>query len=215
MGDIVITTNMSLDGVIQDPDGHEGFARGGWFEEFGGADLGAWAELETAEALAAEAMLLGRNTDEWFASRWTSRTGVWADKLNGLPKYVVSSNLVSPRWSNATVLRGDLVQEITQLKQAYEGEILVYASYELVRALVEHGLADQLRLVVFPAILGGGRRLFGDTLEAKRVRLVAARTLGENLTFMNYEFLEVTDTKAEAAPEIREPPLTFGSGGRI
>jgi len=186
MGTIVITTNMSLDGVVQDPDGHEGFARGGWFEKFGGPDLVAWTELETNEALAADALLLGRHSDEWFASRWTNRTGAWADTLNGLPKYVVSSSVESPRWTNATVLGGELVKEVTELKNIHEGEILVYASYQLVRDLLEHGLADELRLVVFPVLLGAGDRLFGDTADPQRLRLIHARTLGDNLTYLSY-----------------------------
>ena len=204
MGTIVITTNMSLDGVIQDPDGHEGFARGGWFERFGGPDLDAWAQLETREAVNAEALLLGRHSDEWFASRWTNRTGAWADRLNGLPKYVVSSSLESPRWTNATVLRGDLVKEVTGLKQIHEGEILVYASYQLVRALIEQGLADELRLVVFPVILGGGDRLFGGTVDPRRLRLIAARTLGDNLAFLSYAVVAPPAVRAGAGSPPRE-----------
>jgi hypothetical protein len=127
MGKIVITTNVSLDGVVQDPDGQEGFRLGGWFGQFGGKDLEAWAELETEEALGAEALLLGRRSDEWFAERWSSRSGEWADKLNSLPKYVVSSTLEDPRWGNATVLNGVVVDEISKLKQQLDGEILVYA----------------------------------------------------------------------------------------
>ena len=204
MGTIVITTNMSLDGVIQDPDGHEGSARGGWFERFGGPDLDAWADLETREAVTAEALLLGRRSDEWFASRWTNRTGTWADRLNGLPKYVVSSSLESPRWTNATALRGDLVKEVTDLKRIHDGEILVYASYQLVRALIEHGLADELRLVVFPVILGGGDRLFGGTVDPRRLRLIAARTLGENLAFLSYAVVAPPAVRAGAGSPPRE-----------
>ncbi len=186
MGKIVITTNMSLDGVVQDPDGHEGSARGGWFERFGGPDLGPWAEHETAETMQASALLLGRNSDEWFASRWTTRSGEWADKLNSLPKYVVSTSIDEPRWTNATVLRGDLAHEVGQLKKAHDGEILVYASYQLVRSLIDEGLADELRLVVFPVVLGGGDRLFGSTVDPQRLQLVDARRLGENLSFLSY-----------------------------
>jgi len=114
MGKIVITTNVSLDGVVQDPDGQEGFRHGGWFGQFGGKDLEAWARLETDEALAAEALLLGRRSDEWFASRWLSRSGEWADRLNSLPKYVASSTLEDPRWSNATVVKGNVVDELVR-----------------------------------------------------------------------------------------------------
>jgi dihydrofolate reductase len=186
VGRIVITTNMSLDGVVQDPDGGEGFERGGWFTTSGGDDLAAWAELETAEALGASAMLLGRASDAWFAARWTTRPGAWADRLNALPKYVVSSTLGAPAWTNATVLRGDLVDEVRGVKAAHDGEILVYASYQLVRALLEHGLADELRLVVFPVVLGGGARLFGDTVDPTRLRLLEARPLGSDLAFLSY-----------------------------
>lgn len=186
MGKIVITTNITLDGVIQDPDGLEGFARGGWFETYGGADLAAWAQLETTEALGADAVLLGRRSDEWFASRWTDRTGEWAERLNGLPKYVVSSTLDAPRWTNSTLLRGGLVEEVSRLKRDVDGEILVYASYQLVRTLIEHGLADELRVVVFPVVLGAGDRLFGDTVDPSALRLLAVHRLGENLTFASY-----------------------------
>ena len=187
MGKIVITTNASLDGVVQDPDGQEGFRLGGWFGQFGGTDLEDWARVETGEALGAEALLLGRRSDEWFASRWSSRSGEWAEKLNSMPKYVVSSNLDHPRWSNATVLTGDVVAEISKLKQEFDGEILVYASYQLVRTLMEHDLADELRLVVFPVVLGAGERLFGETSDQKPLRLLSARTIGDGLAFLTYE----------------------------
>jgi len=186
MGTIVITTNMSLDGVVQDPDGQEGFRLGGWFGRFGGADLDAWAELETAEALEADALLLGRRSDEWFAARWESREGAWADRLNSMPKYVVSGTPGKARWSNATVLDGDAVTAVTKLKQDVDGEILVYASYRLTHTLLEHDLVDELRLVVFPVVLGAGERLFGTTGEAKPLRLVGARTLGEGLACLTY-----------------------------
>jgi dihydrofolate reductase len=187
MGKIVITTNVTLDGVIQDPDGEEGFRLGGWFGQFGGKDLEEWARVEAAEALGADALLLGRRSDEWFASRWLSRSGEWADKLNSMPKYVVSSTLDHPRWSNATVLTGDVVNEVSKLKQAVDGEILVYASYQLARTLLAHDLVDQLRLVVFPVVLGAGERLFGETSDSKPMRLVDASTIGAGLAFLTYE----------------------------
>ena len=187
MGKIVIATNASLDGVVQDPDGQEGFRLGGWFGQFGGADLAEWTRVETAEALGAEAMLLGRRSDEWFAARWLNRPGEWADKLNSLPKYVVSGTLTEPRWSNATVLRGDPVKEVAQLKQEIGGEILVYASYQLVRTLLENDLVDELRLVIFPVVLGAGQRLFGETSQAKPLRLISAQTIGSGLAFVTYE----------------------------
>lgn len=187
MGKIVITTNISLDGVIQDPDGAEGWRLGGWFNQFGGKDLEEWARVEAGEALGADAILLGRRSDEWFAARWQSRGGEWADKLNSMPKYVVSSTLKDPVWSNATVINGDVVSGVSKLKQEISGEILVYASYRLVHTLIEHDLADELRLVIFPVVLGAGERLFGATSDKKPMRLVSATTMGRGLAFVTYE----------------------------
>jgi dihydrofolate reductase len=187
MGTIVVTTNVSLDGVVQDPDGEEGFRHGGWFNEFGGEDLRAWAQVEAEEASGAEALLLGRRSDEWFASRWSSRDGAWADKLNSMPKYVVSSTLTDPKWSGSTTITGDIVGEVSKLKQEINGEILVYASYQLVRTLIEHDLVDELRLMIFPVVLGAGERLFGETTDKKPMRLVNVRTIGDGLAFVTYE----------------------------
>ena len=128
MGKIVISTNLSLDGVVQDPDGEEGFRLGGWFVQDGGKDLEEWGQVEYAEALRTAALLLGRRSDEWFGTRWASRPGEWADRLNSLPKYVVSSTLQEPKWSNSTVLKGEVVNEISKLKQELDGDIVVYAS---------------------------------------------------------------------------------------
>ena len=189
MGKIVISTNVSLDGVVQDPDGKEGFRRGGWFGEYGGNDLEAWATVSQAEAQGTEALLLGRRSDEWFAPRWHARTGEWPDRLNGLPKYVVSSALEEPRWSNATLVTGDVVDEVAKLKQELGGEIVVYASYKLGRSLIEHDLVDELRLVVFPVVLGDGERLFGETSDKKPMRLVSSSTIGDGLAFLTYEFV--------------------------
>jgi dihydrofolate reductase len=190
MGKIVISTNVSLDGVVQDPDGKEGFELGGWFGQFGGTDLEAWAEVSLGEALRTEALLLGRHSDEWFAARWSSRTGEWADRLNSLPKYVVSSTLEEPRWANSTVLKGDVVDEVAKLRQELDGEIVVYASYQLGRTLIEHDLVDELRLVVFPVVLGAGERLFGETSDRKPMRLVDRKTIGEGLVFLTYEMTQ-------------------------
>ena len=187
MGKIVITTNASLDGVVQDPDGKEGFRLGGWFSRFGGRDLEEWTKVETDEALRAEALLLGRHSDQWFAQRWASRDGEWADKLNGMPKYVVSSTTREPMWGNSTVLNGDVVNEVAKLKHEIAGEILVYASYQLERTLIEHDLVDELRLVVFPVVLGAGERLFGQTSDEKPMRLVGTRTIGAGLAFLTYQ----------------------------
>jgi dihydrofolate reductase len=186
MGKIVISTNVSLDGVVQDPDGEEGFRLGGWFGQFGGQDLEEWAKVETEEALRAEALLLGRRSDEWFATRWLSRGGEWADRLNSMPKYVVSSTLEEPKWSNATVLKGDAVTEVSTLRQELDGDILVYASYQLGRTLMEHDLVDELRLTIFPVVLGAGERLFGETSDKKPMRLVGIKTIGGGLIFVTY-----------------------------
>ena len=189
MGKIVISTNVSFDGVVQDPDGEEGFRLGGWFGQFGGQDLGEWAKVEFEEALATEALLLGRRSDEWFAARWLSKSGEWADRLNSLPKYVVSSTLQEPKWSNSTVLRGDAVSEVSKLKQQLAGDIVVYASYQLGRTLIEHDLVDELRLIVYPVVLGDGERLFGPTSDKKPMRLVDIKTIGDGLAFLTYEFV--------------------------
>ena len=189
MGKLVIATNASLDGVVQDPDGQEGFRLGGWFGEFGGKDLEQWTKVSLAEALRAEALLLGRRTDEWFAARWAGRTGEWADRLNSLPKYVVSSTLQEPRWSNATVLKGEVVDEVVKLKQELAGDIVVYASYQLGRTLMEHDLVDELRLTVFPVVLGAGQRLFGETTDKKPMRLIDTKLIGAGLAFFTYELV--------------------------
>ena len=189
MGKIVISTNVSLDGVVQDPDGAEGFRLGGWFGQFGGKDLEEWAKVEFEEALGTEALLLGRRSDEWFAARWLSKSGAWADRLNSLPKYVVSATLEDPRWTNVTVLKGDVVEEVTRLKQELDGDIVVYASYQLGRTLIEHDLVDELRLFVFPVMLGAGERLFGETSDKKPIRLVDSRNVGDGLVFLTYEIV--------------------------
>jgi dihydrofolate reductase len=187
MGKIVISENVSLDGVVQDPTGEEGFRHGGWGVELGDKDREAWAKVETDEALGAEALLLGRRSYEFFAGRFPSRSGEWADRLNGMPKYVVSSSLHDPKWNNATVLKGDVVDDVSKLKQELDGEIVVYASRQLVSTLMEHDLVDELRLVVFPVVLGAGERLFGETSDKKPMRLVDTKTLGEGLAFLTYE----------------------------
>jgi dihydrofolate reductase len=189
MGKIVVSTNVTLDGVVQDPDGKEGFRHGGWFGRFGGKDIEAWGRISLAEALGAQALLLGRRSDEWFAARWASRSGEWADRLNRLPKYVVSATLEEPRWSNSTVLKGDAASEVSKLKQELAGEIVVYASYQLGRTLMEHDLVDELRLTVFPVALGSGERLFGETTEQKPMRLLSTRIVGDGLAFLTYELV--------------------------
>lgn len=189
MGKIVISgpQNVTLDGVVQDPDGKEGFGPGGWFVEFGGKDLEEWNKIALDEALRAEAWLLGRRSYEFFGARWRSRSGELADRLNSMPKYVVSSTLSEPGWNNSTVLTGDVVGEVAKLKQQLDGDIVVPASYQLGRTLVEHDLVDELRLVVFPVVLGAGERLFGEVSERRPLRLVSARTVGDGLVFLTYE----------------------------
>jgi dihydrofolate reductase len=153
MGKIVISENVSLDGVIQDPTGDEGFRRGGWFTQIANNDSEQWAKVELDEALKTEALLLGRRSYEFFAARWPSRSGDWADRLNSLPKYVVSSTLEDPKWNNTTVLKGDVVNEVSKLKQKLAGDIVIYASSRLVHTLIEHDLVDGLRLMIYPFVL--------------------------------------------------------------
>jgi dihydrofolate reductase len=191
MGKIVMSgpQNVSLDGVVQDPDGEEGFRLGGWFKQFGGKDLQEWAEVALDEALGAEAWLLGRRSYEYFGTRWRPRSGELADRLNNMPKYVVSSTLVDPDWTNSKVLKGDVVSEVSKLKHELDGEIVVPASYQLGRKLIEHDLVDELRLVVFPVVLGAGERLFGQTSNKKPMRLVGTKTIGDSLAFLTYQLV--------------------------
>ena len=179
MGKIVISENVSLDGVIQDPVGDEGFSRGGWVGRVGDRGREGAAKVLLDEALGAEAQLLGRRSYEFLAARWPFRSGKLADRLNSMPKYVVSSTLEGPTWNNTTVLKGDVVTEVSKLKQELDGDILVYASYQLGRTLIEHDLVDELRLFVFPVVLGAGERLFGETSDKKAMRLVGTRTVGD------------------------------------
>jgi dihydrofolate reductase len=191
MGKIVMSgpQNVSLDGVIQDPDGEEGFRLGGWFVESGGKDLQDWNKVALDEALRAEAWLLGRRSYEFFGARWRPRSGELADRLNSMPKYVVSSTLAEPEWNNSTVLNGDVVREVSKLKRELDGEIVVPASYQLGRTLIEHDLVDELRLVVFPVVVGAGERLFGEAGVSKPMRLLDARTIGDGLVFLSYEMV--------------------------
>jgi dihydrofolate reductase len=194
MGKIVMSgpQNVSLDGVVQDPDGEEGFRLGGWFVEFGGKDLEEWNKIALDEALGAEAWLLGRRSYEFFGARWRPRSGELADRINSMPKYVVSSTLEDPEWNNSTVLKGGVVAEVSKLKQQLDGEIVVPASYQLGRTLIEHDLVDELRLVVFPVVLGAGERLFSETGDKKPIRLLDARTIGEGLAYLTYGLVHET-----------------------
>jgi dihydrofolate reductase len=185
MGKIVISENVSLDGVIEDPSGDEGFRLGGWVGVI--KDREETGKVLLDQALGIEALLLGRRSYEFFAARWPSRGGKLADRLNSLPKYVVSSTLEDPDWNNSTVLKGDVVNEVAKLKQELRGEIVVYGSFRLVRTLIEHDLVDELRLMIYPVVLGAGARLFGETSDKKPMRLVETQTVGDGVAFLIYE----------------------------
>ncbi|WP_433671674.1 dihydrofolate reductase family protein [Nocardia sp. CA-136227] len=197
MGKIVISSNITLDGVVQDPDGAEGFELGGWFHRFVETeDLRDWAARETEELRSVDALLLGRRTSEWFESRIQPGGGAadrvspeWADRMHSIPKYVVSSTLEPPRWTNTTILNGDAAKEISELERTVAGDILVYGSYQLVRTLMEQNLADELRLVVFPVVLGSGLRLFDEISDKKPLHLTNTRKMGAGLVFHTYEFV--------------------------
>jgi dihydrofolate reductase len=186
MGRIVISENVTLDGVVQDPAGAEGFARGGWVGRIGERGREEAAKVLLDEALGAEAQLFGRRTYEFLAERWPSRSGEFADRFNEMPKYVMSSTLKDPDWNNTTVLAGDVVQEISKLKEELDGEIVVAGSIQLVRTLMENDLVDELRLMVYPVVLGAGERLFGETSDQMLVRLVETRTV-DDLAYLIYE----------------------------
>jgi dihydrofolate reductase len=185
MGKILVSENVSLDGVIEDPAGDEGFSRGGWVGLI--KDRPGINQLALDEALGSEALLLGRRSYDWFAGRWPSRTGELADRLNSLPKYIVSSTLEEPDWNNSTVLEGDVVNAVSKLKQGLNGGILVPGSFQLVRTLLEHDLVDELRLKIFPIVLGDGERLFGETNDKKPLRLVDSQTVDGDVALLAYE----------------------------
>ena len=190
MGKVVVSENVSLDGVVQDPAGDEGFSRGGWVGLIAAREDVAKVALE--EALGAEALLLGRRSYEWLAARWPSRTGELADRLNSLPKYVVSSTLEDPDWNNSTVLKGNAVDEVSKLKQGLNGEIVVAGSFQLLRTLIEHDLVDELRLKIYPVVLGDGERLFRETSDKKPMRLIGNKTVAGDLALLTYEPVRAT-----------------------
>jgi dihydrofolate reductase len=185
MGRIVVSDNVSLDGVVQDPAGDEGFERGGWVGAI--KDRPELGKLALAEALGAQALLLGRRSYDWFANRWPARSGELANRLNTMPKYVVSSTLEDARWPNSTVLEGDVVSEVSRLKQQLDGEILVAASFRLVHTLLEHDLVDELRLKIFPVVLGAGERLFAETSNTKALCLVLSRIVDDGVAYLTFE----------------------------
>jgi dihydrofolate reductase len=185
MGRIVVTEFVSLDGVVEDPGGSEDFKYGGWSFEF---DRGAEGnEFKLDETRASEALLLGRVTYEGFAEAWPSREGEFADMFNSMPKYVVSSTLTQPEWTNSRVLEaGDLVEAVSKIKQEANGDVVVHGSAQLAQTLIAHDLVDELRLMVFPVILGTGKRLFGDPGEKKTLRLVDSKAVGDGVVILTY-----------------------------
>jgi dihydrofolate reductase len=185
VGRIIVTEFVSLDGVMEDPGGAENFKHGGWSFEIARGDEGDKFKLD--EAFASEALLLGRVTYEGFAAAWPSREGEFADKFNSMPKYVVSSTLDEPEWNNSTVLKGDVAEEVGKLRQEQDGEIVVHGSAQLVQTLVENDLVDEFRLMVYPVVLGSGKRLFGETSDKKPLRLVESKVVGDGVAILIYE----------------------------
>ena len=185
MAKLIVTEFISLDGVIEAPGGGETFRHGGWSFEISRGKEGD--QFKVDETQKSEALLLGRVTYEGFAAAWPSRTGEFADKFNGMPKYVVSRTLDRADWSNTTVLRGDVPTEVARLKQTLGGDIVVHGSARLAQTLMENDLVDELRLMVFPVILGSGKRLFGETTDKKRWRLSKTQTVGDGVVILIYE----------------------------
>jgi dihydrofolate reductase len=185
MGRIVATEFVSLDGVMQAPGGGEEFEHAGWTFEIDRGEEGDRFKLE--EALGADALLLGRATYEGFAAAWPSRQGEFADKFNSMPKYVVSSTLQAPSWNNSTVLAGDVVREVSSLRDGRAGDIVVNGSAQLVQTLLERDLIDELRLMVFPVVLGSGKRLFGEAPSKKPMRLVDSKIVGDGVAILIYK----------------------------
>jgi len=184
MGRIVVTEFISLDGVIEAPGGGEDYKYGGWTFEVDRGDEGNQFKLD--ETMGSAALLLGRRTYEGFAAAWPERDGEFADKFNTMPKYVVSSTLRDPEWTNSTVLSGDLVAEVTKLKDEQDGDIVVHGSAQLVQSLVENDLVDELRLMIFPVVLGTGKRLFGETTDKKRLQLSSSTVVGDGVAVQVY-----------------------------
>ena len=185
MGRIVVTEFVSLDGVMEDPGGSEDFKHGGWSFRF---DRGAEGnQFKADETMGADAMLLGRKTYEGFAEAWPSREGEFADKFNSMPKYVVSSTLSDPGWTNTTVLDGDVGESVGRVRDEADGDVIVHGSGQLVRSLLADGLVDELRLMVFPVVLGSGKRVFGETDDVTTLRLVSSQAVGDGVLLLVYE----------------------------
>jgi dihydrofolate reductase len=185
VGRIVVTEYVSLDGVMQAPGGGEDFQHAGWTFEIDRGEEGDKFKLN--EALESKALLLGRVTYEGFAAAWPSMEGEFADKFNSMPKYVVSSTLQEPEWNNSTVLKGEVVEEVAKLRQRLDGDLVVHGSAQLVQTLIEHDLVDELRVMVFPVVLGTGKRLFGGTSDKKRLWLVDSKTVGDGVAILIYQ----------------------------
>jgi dihydrofolate reductase len=187
MGRIVVSTNVTLDGISQDPVGDEGFELGGWFLKISDKDREAWAARTLDEAMHIQALLLGGRTYEWFARRWVGRPGATAERLNSLPKYVVRSQDGRSDWGPTTVLEGPVVEEAAALKASVAGDVVVYASYALVHTLLANDLIDEVRVFVFPHVLGSGGRLFHDLSEGVELHLLDAERIGEQLVHLSYD----------------------------
>jgi dihydrofolate reductase len=186
MGKIAITEFMSLDGVIEDPGGAEDYKYGGWSFEFSRGDEGDKFKLD--ETMDSEALLLGRKTYEGFADAWPQREGEFADKFNNMPKYVVSSTLTDPDWANSTVIGPDeLAGAVARLREEHAGDVVVHGSAQLSQALLDQDLVDELRLMVFPVVLGDGLRLFGKTSDRKNLKLVQSQLVGDGVMILIYE----------------------------
>jgi dihydrofolate reductase len=182
---IVVTEFVSLDGVMEAPGGGEDYKHGGWTFEIDRGEEGDKFKLD--ETMGTEALLLGRKTYEGFAAAWPKMEGEFADKFNSMPKYVVSSTLSDPDWNNTTVLSGDVKEEVAKLKESGDGDIVVHGSAQLVQALVDDDLVDELRLMVFPVVLGSGKRLFGETSDKKSLKLTDSKTVGAGIAIHVYE----------------------------
>ena len=183
MGKLVVSQFLTVDGVVEDPGGSENFERGGWAFQFERGPEGD--KFKTDEVMAADALLLGRVTYEGFAAAWPSRTGGFADKFNNMAKHVVSSTLKDPEWNNTTVIDGDIAAAVSRLKSETDGDILVNGSVQLVGALVESDLVDEYRLMIYPIVLGAGKRLFGETAAAVPLKLIGSMPAGET-TVLTY-----------------------------
>jgi dihydrofolate reductase len=184
VGKIVVTEFVSLDGVMEDPGGSEAFEHGGWTFAISRGEDGDRFKLD--ETMASSALLLGRTTYEGFAAAWPSRDGEFAEKFNSMPKYVVSSTLQDPEWTNTTVLRGDLAEEVARLREEQDGDVVVHGSARLAQALLDRDLVDELRLMVFPVVLGTGKRLFGETGDKKSLELVESKVVGDGVIVSVY-----------------------------